>query len=222
VGYYPGGVMITSQELTNLTRAHYDARYLTFNRLRQEATLLRADGVVGVRLEMETQLEFEGRITFKAVGTAVRRTGVAKSIPPTTNPFLSNLNGQDHWALRQAGMKPLGFVFGNCSWYQVGSWRNQMYQMGSFYSRELTDYTQAVYTARELAMERLEAEAKSLRATGVVGVFVEPSFELEEREDGSGTKRFDVIASFTMYGTAIGYETGPANPSNVTFNVPLR
>jgi uncharacterized protein YbjQ (UPF0145 family) len=35
---------------------------------------------------------------------------------------------------------------------------------------ELPNFTQAIYTARELAMERMQAEARAHRAQGVVGV----------------------------------------------------
>jgi uncharacterized protein YbjQ (UPF0145 family) len=38
---------------------------------------------------------------------------------------------------------------------------------------ELTAATQALYDARELAMERMQAEAEALSAEGIVGVTVE-------------------------------------------------
>jgi len=38
---------------------------------------------------------------------------------------------------------------------------------------ELTGPTQALYDARELAMERMQAEAESLQAGGIVGVTVD-------------------------------------------------
>ena len=38
---------------------------------------------------------------------------------------------------------------------------------------ELPNYTQALYDARELAMERMQAEAEELGAEGIVGVTVD-------------------------------------------------
>ena len=35
---------------------------------------------------------------------------------------------------------------------------------------EMPNYTQALYDARELAMERMQAEAEALEAEGIVGV----------------------------------------------------
>jgi uncharacterized protein YbjQ (UPF0145 family) len=208
-----------SQELEVLSQAYADARNLCFSRLEQEASILRADGVVGVRFERIGGDLPSGTFEFKAVGTAVR-SKAAKSAPPTQSPFLSNLNGQDHWALRQAGLKPVGFAFGNCSWYQVAGWRNQMLSQGSWSNGELGDFTQGVYTAREIALERLSIEAARLGAYGVVGMVVEPKFELIEF-DVNNTRYEDLLVQFTIYGTAISFEVGEPASLEVQFIVPL-
>jgi uncharacterized protein YbjQ (UPF0145 family) len=195
-----------SQELGVLTQAYFDARHLCFGRLEQEAAILRADGVVGVRFERSGADLPSGNFEFKAVGTAVRSKG-AKTAPPTSSPFVSNLNGQDHWSLRQAGLRPVGFAFGNCSWYQVAGWRNQMLNNGSWVNGELSDFTKGVYTAREIALERLSVEAGRLGALGVVGMVVEPTFEPIEYEMNN-MRYEDLLVQFTIYGTAIAYEIG--------------
>ncbi|HWD39254.1 MAG TPA: heavy metal-binding domain-containing protein [Fimbriimonas sp.] len=194
-----------SQELGVLTQAYYEARTLAFGRLFQEAKLLGADGVVGVRFERIGQNLPEGIFEFKAVGTAVRKTGA----PPnhSVEPFLSNLNGQDHWALRQAGLKPIGFVFGNCSWYQVSGWRNQNLDYSMMGNGEYPDFTQGIYNAREIAMERLENEARRMGAYGVIGVTIDPQIETYE-VDVNNQRRRDLIVQFTAYGTAINWESG--------------
>ena len=199
------------QELDVLTSAYVHARELTFNRLRQEAALLRADGVVGVRFERISGDLPAGSFEFKAVGTAVRR----RNAPPSQGDiFVSNLNGQDHWMLRAAGMKPVGFVFGTCCWYQVSGWRNQMLDGGSWVNRELPDFTQGVYTARELALERMEMESRRLGARGVVGVVIDP--EMEFVEAGNNNARRDLIVKFTIYGTAIDWEPGTTPTTQIT------
>ena len=66
--------------------------------------------------------------------------------------------------LGEAGFEPLGFVVGSSIYHvglQIGRWsRNQ----------ELQVLTQAMYHARELAMDRTRAEADQLSADGIVGV----------------------------------------------------
>src|ERR1700710_70485 len=61
-----------NQELTTLTQAMYHARELAMTRMEAEADILGADGVVGVRLEIDFKEFGEDLAEFIAVGTAVR------------------------------------------------------------------------------------------------------------------------------------------------------
>src|SRR5207237_2268960 len=65
-----------SQEMEVLTQAMYHARELAMTRMEEEADVLSADGIVGVRLEV---MRYEWGVNlaeFMAIGTAVRhRTG---------------------------------------------------------------------------------------------------------------------------------------------------
>jgi uncharacterized protein YbjQ (UPF0145 family) len=58
---------------------------------------------------------------------------------------------------------------------------------------ELPNFTQALYDARELAMERMQAEAEAVQASGIVGV------SLVERSHGWGSH----VIEFFAIGTAI-------------------
>jgi len=58
---------------------------------------------------------------------------------------------------------------------------------------ELPNYTQALYEARELAMQRMQAEAQELEAAGIVGV------SLHEKSHGWGSH----VIEFFAIGTAI-------------------
>src|SRR5947209_8637962 len=139
-----------SYELQVLTQAFYNARHLALGRLRQEAAMLGATGVVGVRLERSGDAWPESLLEFVAIGAAT--------------PFLSNLSGQEFWALRQAHYRPAGLVVGNCSFYHVASMQTRQISQGAFggswLNQELTEYTGALYQARKLAMERMEDEAR--------------------------------------------------------------
>jgi len=81
--------------------------------------------------------------------------------------FTSDLSVNEFALLHEAGFQPLGLVMGS-SIYHIG------FQFASFnQSQELQVLTQAMYTAREYAMARMEAEADALGADGVVGVRLE-------------------------------------------------
>jgi uncharacterized protein YbjQ (UPF0145 family) len=155
-------------EITPLTQALYQARELAMERMEAEADALGADGIVAVRLTFTVHAWGSNVIEFVAIGTAVRHAesqGAYRTIDG--KPFTSDLSGQDFWTLLNAGYRPLGLVMGNCVYY-VGPPPPQQAQNG-----ELGHATQALYDARELAMERMQFEAEALRAHGIVGVLVD-------------------------------------------------
>src|SRR5438309_5602455 len=61
-----------SQELPILTHAMYEARELAMTRMEEEADLLGADGVAGVRLVFTQYAMDEGVLEIQAIGTAIR------------------------------------------------------------------------------------------------------------------------------------------------------
>ena len=90
-----------NQELDVLSQAMYHARELAMSRMEAEAQALSADGVVGVRLDVEMK-EFGNDIAeFIAVGTAVHAEegagggGVTNWKNNKNLPFTSDLSGQD-------------------------------------------------------------------------------------------------------------------------------
>ena len=164
-----------NQELDVLSQAMYHARELAMTRMEVEAKTLGADGVVGVRLDVEMK-EFGADIAeFIAVGTAVKAEptagggGVTKWRNNKDLPFTSDLSGQDFWTLIRAGYAPLGMVMGSCV-YHIAHQRlgNVIGNIGK--NVEIEQFTQALYDARELAMSRMQAEAEELHAEGIVGV----------------------------------------------------
>ncbi len=109
---------------------------------------------------------------FIALGTAVRHRGDGAPFRNQAGkPFQSDLSGQDFWLLIRSGYRPVGFVMGNCVYYVPPA----LLQAPAAKSVELTEYTHALYDARELAIERLQDDAEALGATGVVGVTVSES-----------------------------------------------
>ena len=129
-----------SYELTAITAALVSARVLALQRLREEARLLGAQGVVGVRLRLQEPVGAgKNHLEMLAIGTAVARQSDAtepansRAAPATSTfnlpriadvaakqtvevaPFLSNLSGEETWKLESAGYAPCGLIMGNCA-----------------------------------------------------------------------------------------------------------
>ncbi len=211
--------MYASGELAMLTHAHTEARRLSLGRLQQEAQLLGAHGVVGVRLERKSYEWGDNLLEFTAIGTAVTLAGR----PKPEVPFVSALSGQDWYALHQAGYQPVGFAYGTCVYYLVAGYATQWATQGGMWgggygNMELTDYTKAVYTARHAAQTRLASEAARAGADGVVGMTIEPWIRTYEVEVNNQTRR-DLLVHFTAFGTAIAARGGSHPP--IDYALPL-
>jgi uncharacterized protein YbjQ (UPF0145 family) len=168
VGYQRGN-WSQSMEMTVLTQALYHARELAMARMEEEAHELGAHGIVGVRLKVRQHVWSTDLLEFVAVGTAIYpRDDKQNWRAPNQRPFTSDLSGQDFWMLLKSGFRPVSMVVGNCVYHvahqTLGGWFKTVGQ-----NVEMTNFTQALYDARELAMERLQYEAQSDGASGVVG-----------------------------------------------------
>ncbi|MGH9121432.1 MAG: YbjQ family protein, partial [Acidimicrobiales bacterium] len=107
----------TSQELTKLSEALYNARELAMTRMEEEADELDADGVVGVRLDVNYYEWGNDAVEFIALGTAVKAEDGRSYRNQLGKPFTSDLSGQDFWTIMQTGHVPLGLVMGTCVYH---------------------------------------------------------------------------------------------------------
>jgi len=176
-----------NQEMGVLTQAMYHARELAMTRMEEEADQLGADGIVGVRLDIGRYEWGADLAEFIAVGTAVKHRGGELHRAPNGRPFTSDLSGQDFATLLRTGYRPVGLVMGNCVYHVAhqglrAAWR----QLGR--NQEQPTYTQALYEARELAMERMQLEANELQAVGIVGA------RIAERSHGWGSHVIEFFA----------------------------
>lgn len=162
-----------NQELTGLTQAMYEARELAIQRMEEEANTLFADGVVGVRLIINRSEWGNNNLEFVAIGTAVSSINRSANYRRQNGkPFTSDLSGQDFWALIKAGYRPLALTMGTCVYHIARQGLGKtLGRLGR--NTELTHYTQALYDARELAMERMQKEAHDEKAEGIVGVRID-------------------------------------------------
>lgn len=157
-------------------------------------------GVVGVRLSVEG-LGRGGwgpdQAEVTALGTAVVASPAAPGPEggwrqPAGRPFTSALSGQDFWALLQAAHQPLGVVLGSCVQH-VGPRDPGTVLAALGRNVELPAYTRLLYDARELALQRMQTEARGLAADGVVGV------RLRQGGDSWGPHTWEFLA----VGTAV-------------------
>ncbi len=194
---YHVGVQYTSwnrnQEMTVLSQAMYHARELAMTRMAEEAGALHADGIVGVRLEVKRMEWDKDILEFMAIGTAIAHSaGHPMFKGREGKPFTSDLSGQDLWLLLQSGYRPLEMVMGSCVYHMAH--QGVMKSLGNIgRNTEIEVFTQALYDARELAMERMQREAHEAGAEGVVGV---------QLHEGSHNWQPHVIEFFAI-GTAV-------------------
>jgi uncharacterized protein YbjQ (UPF0145 family) len=193
-----------ASELTTVSNAHQHAAQLALGRLEQEATLLKAHGVIGVRLTTRSYEWGQNLLEYTAIGTAIR----LPNTPPPQHPFLSDLSGQEFWTLLQAGYYPAGVVMGYSSYYvSLGSNMTQQLRgwFGSGgYNQEIVPFSQALYTARDLGMYRLVNMARRLNAFGVVGMHIDYNRKVEEYETENPSRYYlDLFVHFSVIGTAI-------------------
>jgi uncharacterized protein YbjQ (UPF0145 family) len=204
-----------SQELPILTRAMYEARELAMTRMEEEADLLGADGVVGVRLVFKEYAMDEGVLEFQAIGTAIRHREQKGSMRTKDNrPFTSDLSGQDLWKLIRGGYRPVSLSMGACVYHIAHlSFMQALKQVGR--NQEMKIYTEATYAARELALERMQSEAVQRGGVGVVGARV------EESNWGWGANAIEFFAVGTAVAPVAGATQRPGLDSVqqvVTFN----
>ncbi len=220
-GSYMGPYRATG-ELQKVTEAQTHARHLAIARMRREAQLLGASGVIGVRLHARPSGMGTRMTEFTAYGTAVRIPGY----PPAEEPFTSDLNGQEFWQLYKAGYRPKGLVMGFCSYYIWTNWRAQSQLYGVFglglglKNQEIESYSNGFYSARNLAVGRLTKEISALQADGCLGMTI--NHYIEKIEHGSENNRqIDLLINFSALGTAVN-KAPPVQPANRLMVIDLR
>jgi uncharacterized protein YbjQ (UPF0145 family) len=208
---------MTSTEMTVLSEAHNRVRRLALSRLQQEAKLLGARAVLGIRLDVQSDIGGHSLLEVSASGTAV----TWHDTRPPSLPVLSAVTGQEFSALCRVGYRPVGLAVGASVFYQIGSRQTQQATQNGLFNgaarmnQELTDYTDAFSRTRRRAIHRLEGDAECMKAEGVVGIQVahrlevrEVEFEYNERK----IKRRDLVVYCTAIGTAISSFTDHTPP----------
>jgi uncharacterized protein YbjQ (UPF0145 family) len=174
-------------EITYASAAYGRSFANATERLHDQCTKAGGHGVVGVHVEWAVERH---HVDVALTGTAVRPVG-AKSLG--SDPvFVSDLSGRDFALLHTAGWAALGLAAGASFVYAPRrSMGTSMKQSGQ--NVELTNFTEAMYAARESAMERMQTSAIALGGSGVVEVKVtEGPMDFAHHAVG-----------FTAYGTVV-------------------
>jgi uncharacterized protein YbjQ (UPF0145 family) len=150
-------------ELKTVTAAYENARQLALSRMQQEAALLHAHAVVGVKVDEKGSGVSEDLVEFSAVGTAVRIAGMA----PAQYPALTLMEADELYKLHGAGYWPVGIALGNCFWYEPHA---DCASEGTYWSSELLTHARASRASRDLAVARFREFSRRLGGEAVVGV----------------------------------------------------
>ena len=136
--------------------------------MEDEAIELGADGVVGVRLDVNYYEWGADSAEFIAMGTAIkaedgkllsqRRVNPSPRTSPARSSGRCGRSATSRWASSWAPASTTSPTVESARRCAAGQ------------NTELPNYTQALYDARELAMTRMQDEANRLGATGIVGV----------------------------------------------------
>ena len=141
---------------------------LAISRLAQEAELVAADAVVGVRLDerlITTGARGKGGddgdeiIEFTVIGTAVSASWLRRA---NRKAVLTDLSGQDVWTLYQEGFQPTGLLFDFCRyhvWHVLKGWSSSVIDAAG----------DAVDQARIIVTQNVQQQARQLGAEFVVG-----------------------------------------------------
>lgn len=176
-------------EIQTISQAHRDSRRLALSRCFQEAQAIGADAVIGMRIqERMITMGQHGKggddgdeiIEFTVFGTAVRAPWITHA---PGSPVVTDLSGQDLWALAQDGFEPCGFLFEFCRYHVWHVMKN-----GVAASGEVTAAHDAVETARHIVADKLLKQAAWYKAEFVVGSDV----KLEVREVPCGYRGCDL------------------------------
>ena len=172
--------------------AHDAAVEQATGQLRGECSKVHGHGVVGVRFEVSVRTH---HIDVELVGTAVRPVDgrdARGNDAAQAMPFVSDLSARDFTLLQRAGWMPVGLAFG-ASFVYAPRRTAGMAMKQSTQNVELTNYTEAMYSARESAMEKMQRSALQVGGQGVV--------EVKVTEGPMSFARHAV--GFTAWGTAV-------------------
>ena len=181
LGYHPGNLLVGNSvfsmgfvggigsslrtlaggEITQYTNMIAEGRRLSLQRFSQELAKENGSGATGVTSEL---IFHPGNVEFLTVGSTIHHKS-----GPTQGAFDSSADGQELFCQWDAGYAPMRFVFGNVA-YSIGIGRGITGAFRQLAKGEVRQYSDIFNTTRNLALQRLEQDARAIGANSVVGV----------------------------------------------------
>lgn len=193
----------TTGEVSEASQAFAGAVDQAARLLRSECEKAGGSGVLGVSIGMRVSSH---HVSLELAGTAVRRSEASEH----RFEFISDLSARDFVLLTRAGWWPLGLAAGAsfvvAPRRSAREWASQQGQ-----NTELPNLTQALYLARENAMERMQRAGSGMRASGIVGV------KLREGRASSSVR----VMQFVAIGTGVHLVAGEHRSISPKMVVPL-
>jgi uncharacterized protein YbjQ (UPF0145 family) len=201
------GAYYVTGEIPVLSEPWNMARSRAFDRLRQEAELADADGVIGIEMTTGSLAE-AGNAEFVVFGTAVRDT----TVPARRSGRLGmcTLSGQDVDKLRRIGAEVCSVV-GHTTVLSVQLGMNSNWVMnpsgmfggGARMNAEIPEISEGVYAARNRAMAEVRRQASAAGANDIVISTLRHKIEHYEYEQAAGYKYHYFHVTMNVLGTAI-------------------
>jgi uncharacterized protein YbjQ (UPF0145 family) len=182
IGYEPGNLLIGNSvfsmgfiggvgsnirtamggEITQFTNMIAQGRQLSLSRFSKELGEAGGSGASGVTSEL---IFHPGNVEFLTVGSTVHRSDGAVS----QEAFTSSADGQELFCQWDAGYQPVSFVFGNVA-YSIGIAKGFLGGLRQLGKGEVKQYSGIFNTTRDLALQRLQQEARDVNANSVIGI----------------------------------------------------
>src|SRR6185437_9706195 len=140
-------------EVGQVTSIIHDGRQRAYERMVHEAQQRGGVGITGATSELTV------------IGTNIEFLSVASCVhaPGTENEhlaFTSSADGQELYAIFDAGFRPVRFVFGNVA-YSIGLGGGIMASLRGLGRGEVHEYSRIFNETRHLALQRISAEASA-------------------------------------------------------------
>ncbi len=193
----------TTGEVQEASSAFAGAAAQAAKQLRESCERAGGSGVLGVEVGVRVSSH---HVAIELSGTAVRRTRADHH----RFEFISDLSARDFVLLDRAGWRPLGLATGAsfviAPRRTAREWASQQGQ-----NVELPHLTQALYLARERAMERMQRAGAEMHADGIVAV------KLREGRASSSVR----VIQFVAIGTGVHLPAGSHRSVAPEMVVPL-
>jgi len=150
-------------EIAQYTNMIAEGRRLSLERFEAELAQSGGGGASGVTSEL---IFHPGNAEFLTVGSTLH---YSRDSGGNHVPFTTSADAQELFCQWDAGYQPISFVFGNVA-YSIGVARGIMGGLRQLARGEIKQYSDIFNTTRNLALERVEKEAKAKGANSVVGI----------------------------------------------------